>query len=31
MKDLTIGTEIEFTGLTRSKAAKVIAKFFGTT
>ena len=30
MKDLTIGTELEFTGITRSKAADVIAKFFGT-
>ena len=29
MKDLTIGTEIEFTGITRSTAAKVVAKFFG--
>ena len=30
MKDLTIGTELEFTGITRKKAANVIAKFFGT-
>ena len=31
MKRQTIGAELEFTGLTRSKAAKVVAKFFGTT
>ncbi|MBR1645241.1 MAG: amidoligase family protein [Selenomonadaceae bacterium] len=30
MKTQTIGTEIEFTGITREKAANVIAKFFGT-
>lgn len=30
MKTQTIGTEIEFTGITREKAASVIAKFFGT-
>ena len=28
MKTLTIGTEIEFTGITREKAANVIGKFF---
>lgn len=31
MKTLTIGTEIEFTGITRGQAARVIGKFFGTT
>ena len=30
MKSQTIGTELEFTGITRSAAAKIIAKFFGT-
>lgn len=30
MKTQTIGTEIEFTGITREKAANVVAKFFGT-
>ena len=30
MKQQTIGTEIEFTGITRSAAAKAVAKFFGT-
>ena len=31
MKTLTIGTELEFTGLTRKKAAAVVANFFETT
>lgn len=31
MKTLTIGTELEFTGLTRKAAATVVANFFGTT
>ncbi|MBR4031131.1 MAG: amidoligase family protein [Clostridia bacterium] len=31
MKAQTIGTEIEFTGLTRQAAAETVAKFFGTT
>lgn len=31
MKTLTIGTELEFTGLTRKAAAEVVAKYFGTT
>ena len=30
MKNQTIGAELEFTGITRSKAAKIVAKFFGT-
>lgn len=30
MKSLTFGCELEFTGITREHAAKVIAKFFGT-
>lgn len=30
MKNQTIGAELEFTGITRSTAAKVVAKFFGT-
>lgn len=30
MKTLTIGTELEFTGLTRKAAAQVVAKYFGT-
>nr|DAY06328.1 MAG TPA: Putative amidoligase enzyme [Caudoviricetes sp.] len=28
MKDLTFGCELEFTGITREQAAKVIARFF---
>ena len=31
MKGQTIGAELEFAGITRNKAAKVVAKFFGTT
>lgn len=31
MRTQTIGTEIEFTGITRNEAAKAIAKYFGTT
>lgn len=31
MKTLTIGTELEFTGLTRKAAAQVVANFFGAT
>ena len=31
MKSLTFGIEIELTGITREKAAKVVAKHFGTT
>lgn len=31
MKTQTIGTELEFTGISRETAAKVIANFFGTT
>lgn len=31
MKTLTIGTELEFTGLTRKAAAQVVANFFETT
>lgn len=31
MKTQTIGTELEFTGLTRQAAATVVANFFGTT
>lgn len=30
MKSLTFGCELEFTGITREQAAKVVAKFFGT-
>ena len=31
MKNQTIGTEIEMTGITRQAAAKVVAEYFGTT
>lgn len=30
MKSLSFGCELEFTGITREQAAKVVAKFFGT-
>lgn len=31
MKEQKFGVEIELTGITRAKAADVIAKYFGTT
>ena len=31
MKDQCFGVEVEFTGITREKAAKVLAEYFGTT
>ena len=31
MKSLTFGCELEFTGITREQAAKVVARFFETT
>lgn len=31
MKTLTIGTELEFTGITRETAIKIVASYFGTT
>lgn len=31
MKTQTFGTEIEMTGITRERAAEVIAEYFGTT